>query len=196
MRILVTGGAGFIGKNLIFKLLSSPNNIVFNIDNLSYASHHKPIDDYCIKTKNNRYSLLNIDLTNESKTFEALKIANPEIIFHLAAESHVDRSITKPFDFINSNIIGTYNLLSASLCFYNNLKKENQEKFKFHHISTDEVFGSLEPNGNFSENSKYDPRSPYSASKASSDHLVKAWHHTYSLPVIISNCSNNYGPWQ
>ena len=114
----------------------------------------------------------------------------------MAAESHVDRSISKPFDFIKSNIVGTYNLLSASLNFYNNLKIEKRERFKFIHISTDEVFGSLGSNGHFSENSKYDPRSPYSASKASSDHLVKAWHHTYSLPVLISNCSNNYGPWQ
>ena len=196
MRILVTGGAGFIGKNLILKLLSSPNNVVFNIDKLNYASHHRPIEDFCSKTKNKRYKFLNIDLANESKTFEALRSVNPEIIFHLAAESHVDRSISKPFDFIKSNIIGTYNLLSASLNFYNHLKIEKKERFKFLHISTDEVFGSLGPNGHFSENSKYDPRSPYSASKASSDHLVKAWHHTYSLPVIISNCSNNYGPWQ
>ena len=196
MRILVTGGAGFIGKNLILKLLSSPNNVVFNIDKLNYASHHRPIEDFCSKTKNKRYKFLNIDLANESKTFEALNMANPEIIFHLAAESHVDRSISKPFDFIKSNIIGTYNLLSASLNFYNNLKVAKKERFKFLHISTDEVFGTLGSNGHFSENSKYDPRSPYSASKASSDHLVKAWHHTYSLPVIISNCSNNYGPWQ
>ena len=196
MRILVTGGAGFIGKNLILKLLSSPNNVVFNIDKLSYASHHRPIEEFCSKTKNKRYKFLNIDLANESKTFEALRSANPEIIFHLAAESHVDRSISKPFDFIKSNIIGTYNLLSASSNFYNHLKIEKRERFKFLHISTDEVFGSLGSNGYFSENSKYDPRSPYSASKASSDHLVKAWHHTYSLPVLISNCSNNYGPWQ
>ena len=196
MRILITGGAGFIGKNLILKLLSYPNNIVFNIDKLNYASHHRPIEDFCSKTKNKRYTFLNIDLANESKTFEALRSANPEIIFHLAAESHVDRSINKPFDFIKSNIIGTYNLLSASLNFYNNLKIEKKERFKFLHISTDEVFGSLGSDGCFSEYSKYDPRSPYSASKASSDHLVKAWHHTYSLPVLISNCSNNYGPWQ
>ena len=196
MRILITGGAGFIGKNLILKLLSYPNNIVFNIDKLNYASHHRPIEDFCSKTKNKRYTFLNIDLANESKTFEALRSANPEIIFHLAAESHVDRSINKPFDFIKSNIIGTYNLLSASLNFYKNLKVEKKERFKFIHISTDEVYGSLGSDGCFSEYSKYDPRSPYSASKASSDHLVKAWHHTYSLPVLISNCSNNYGPWQ
>ena len=196
MRILVTGGAGFIGKNLILKLLSSPKNVVFNIDKLNYASHHRPIEDFCSKTKNKRYKFLNIDLANESKTFEALRSANPEIIFHLAAESHVDRSISKPFDFIKSNILGTYNLLSASLNFYKNLKVEKKERFKFIHISTDEVYGSLGSNGYFSEHSKYDPRSPYSASKASSDHLVKAWHHTYSLPILISNCSNNYGPWQ
>ncbi len=196
MRILITGGAGFIGKNLILKLLLSKNNIVFNIDKLNYASYEKPIKDYCSERNNKQYKFLEIDLANESETFEAVKLANPDIIFHLAAESHVDRSIAKPFDFIQTNILGTYNLLSASLHFYRNLNQERQKQFKFLHISTDEVFGSLGPTGYFSENTAYDPRSPYSASKASSDHLVMAWYHTYSLPVIISNCSNNYGPWQ
>ena len=196
MRILITGGAGFIGKILILKLLSSQKNKVFNIDKLNYASYQKPIEDFCKETKNTSYTFLEVDLANKSKTFEALKVTNPDLIFHLAAESHVDRSIKRPFEFIQTNIIGTYNLLSATLDFYNNLKNEKQKKFRFHHISTDEVFGSLGPKGYFSEDSSYDPRSPYSASKASSDHLVKAWYHTYSLPVIISNCSNNYGPWQ
>ena len=196
MRILVTGGAGFIGKSLILKLLLSPENIIFNIDKLNYASFQKPINDFCLKKNINQYRFLGIDIADITKTFEAVRLANPDIIFHLAAESHVDRSISNPFNFIQSNIVGTYNLLSASLDFYKSLNKERQKNFKFLHISTDEVFGTLGSKGHFTEDSKYDPRSPYSASKASSDHLVRAWYHTYSLPIIISNCSNNYGPWQ
>jgi len=196
MRILVTGGAGFIGKSLILKLLLSPENIIFNIDKLNYASDQQPISDFCLNTKNKQYKLLEIDIANSLKTFEAVKLANPDIIFHLAAESHVDRSISNPFNFIQSNIIGTYNLLSASLDFYKSLNQERKKSFKFFHISTDEVFGTLGSKGHFKEDSRYDPRSPYSATKASSDHLVRAWYHTYSLPIIISNCSNNYGPWQ
>ena len=196
MRILITGGAGFIGKSLIRRLLLSPKNRIFNIDKLNYASYSKPIKDFCSESNNKNYKLFKIDLANNLKIYEAVKQANPDIVFHLAAESHVDRSISNPCDFIQSNIIGTYNLLEASLDFYRNLNQERQKKFKFIHVSTDEVFGTLGSNGHFSEDSRYNPRSPYSASKASSDHLVKAWYHTYSLPIIISNCSNNYGPWQ
>ena len=196
MRILVTGGAGFIGKALIIKLLSNPQNEIYNLDKLTYASDLVEIDNF-IKFKNlKNYKFLKVDLSNKSQTSEAIKIANPDLIIHLAAESHVDRSITNPFIFIKSNIVGTYNLLEAALIHFQELKAKRKEIFKFHHISTDEVFGTLGDNGKFSEISQYDPRSPYSASKASSDHLVRAWFHTYNLPVLITNCSNNYGPWQ
>ena len=129
MRILVTGGAGFIGKNLILKLLSSQNNIVFNIDKLNYASHHRPIEDFCLKTNNKRYKFLNIDLANESKTFEALSSANPEIIFHLAAESHVDRSIDNPKIFFSSNVLGTFNLVNILRNHWKNLNPKRKERF-------------------------------------------------------------------
>tara|TARA_B100000989_G_C19494686_1_gene451438 strand:+ start:413 stop:1417 length:1005 start_codon:yes stop_codon:yes gene_type:complete len=196
MRILVTGGAGFIGKALIIKLLSNPQNEIYNLDKLTYASDLVEIDNF-IKFKNlKNYKFLKVDLSNKSQTSEAIKIANPDLIIHLAAESHVDRSITNPFIFIKSNIVGTYNLLEAALIHFQELKAKRKEIFKFHHISTDEVFGTLGDNGKFSEISQYDPRSPYSASKASSDHLVRAWFHTYNLPVLITNCSNNYGPGQ
>ena len=196
MRFLITGGAGFIGKSLIFRLLSSPENIVFNIDKLNYSSSIEPINLFCSKRNHKKHIFLNIDLYNRNEVYKAIENCCPDIIFHLAAESHVDRSIENPREFIESNVIGTFNLLEASLSYYNNLSDDRKNKFKFIHISTDEVFGSLSDNGKFSELSCYDPRSPYSASKASSDHFVKAWFHTYNLPIIISNCSNNYGPWQ
>ena len=196
MRILITGGAGFIGKSLILKLLSSSENLVFNIDKLGYSSSIEPINSFCSKNDNNNHIFINLDLKNKKQTNDVIQDCSPDIIFHLAAESHVDRSITNPKEFIESNILGTYNLLEASLNYFRKLDNIKKNKFRFLHISTDEVFGSLGENGNFSEFSPYDPRSPYSASKASSDHLVKAWFHTFKLPVIVSNCSNNYGPWQ
>ena len=196
MRYLITGGAGFIGKSLIMKLLKYPDNIVFNIDKLNYSSSVEPINKFALKIKNNNHKFFKIDLANKQDTNEVVQLCDPDIIFHLAAESHVDRSITNPYEFIQSNIIGTFNLLEASLKHYKDLNSKRKKEFKFLHISTDEVFGSLDDNGIFSENSSYDPRSPYSATKASSDHLVKAWFHSYGLPIIISNCSNNYGPWQ
>ncbi len=193
-RILVTGGAGFIGGTLIRKLLNDTNAIIFNVDNLSYAADLSSINN--LANSKERHFHLNVNLNNEGETREAIREANPDIIFHLAAESHVDRSILSPKVFINSNIIGTFNLLEASRYQWENLSDERKEKFKFIHISTDEVFGSLNSFDKFKENSKYDPRSPYSASKAASDHLVRAWFHTYQLPTIITNCSNNYGPFQ
>ena len=139
---------------------------------------------------------MNIDLKDQDKTRNALDISNPDLIMHLAAESHVDRSIDSPKVFIESNIIGTYNLLESAKDHWESLPIARQRNFRFHHISTDEVFGSLGKLGKFNEMTRYDPRSPYSASKAASDHLVNAWHHTYKLPVVLTNCSNNYGPWQ
>ncbi len=193
-RILVTGGAGFIGGTLIRKLLNTTKSLIFNIDTLNYASDLRSINN--LEKAKGRHFHLNVNLKNIKETNEAIKVANPDIIFHLAAESHVDRSIISPNIFIDSNITGTFNLLEASRALYENLSNERKEKFKIIHISTDEVFGSLGKIKRFRETSKYDPRSPYSASKAASDHLAKAWFHTYKLPTIITNCSNNYGPFQ
>ena len=189
-RVLVTGGAGFIGGALVRRLLVESSAMVFNLDKLSYASDLTSIGS------NPRHQLLQVDLVDPEATMAAIKRADPDLVFHLAAESHVDRSISGPGAFIESNISGTFNLLQAVRAHWEQLPKERQEHFRFHHISTDEVFGSLGPTGCFSETTPYDPRSPYSASKAASDHLVSAWHHTYGLPVVLTNCSNNYGPWQ
>ena len=193
-RILVTGGAGFIGGTLIRRLLNNTNSIIFNIDSLNYASDLSSINS--LEKAKGRHFHLNVNLKNKEETQDAIKETNPDIIFHLAAESHVDRSILGPKVFIDSNIIGTFNLLEASKNLWETLSIEKKDKFKFIHISTDEVFGSLKNSDKFKESSKYDPRSPYSASKAASDHLVRAWFHTYKLPTIITNCSNNYGPFQ
>ena len=197
-NILITGGCGFIGSNLVRRILKNYNSTIYNLDKLTYASNIKSINTFINQNniKKEKHILLKEDLSIQSGTIQAVKESNPDLIFHLAAESHVDKSITKPSDFITSNIIGTYNLLTASRSHYESLNEERKKIFKFIHVSTDEVFGSLEGNHKFSEETKYDPRSPYSASKASSDHLVKAWGYTFNLPVIITNCSNNYGPWQ
>ena len=197
-RVLVTGGAGFIGSALVIELLSDPSIIVFNLDKISYSSDHKNIDNYIFKNKvgNENYRLMKIDLINENLVNEAIKESKPNWIINLAAETHVDRSISSSRQFIDSNIVGTYNILEASRSYWESLSNQNKEDFRFLHVSTDEVFGSLDGEAKFTENSNYAPNSPYSASKASSDHLVSAWNKTYGLPTLITNCSNNYGPWQ
>ncbi len=196
-RVLVTGGAGFIGNALIRKLLKESNCRIFNLDKISYASDLSSIQND-LKTQKNaaRYNLLKADLYNSSDIDSAINHSDPDMVMHLAAESHVDRSIDGPRVFMESNIIGTYNLLESVRKHFNKLENRRKEFFRFLHISTDEVYGSLGNIGSFNESTKYDPRSPYSASKASSDHIVNAWHHTFDMPTLITNCSNNYGPWQ
>jgi dTDP-glucose 4,6-dehydratase len=189
-RVLVTGGAGFIGSAVVRRLLADSSVQVFNLDKLGYASDLTSIGEHP------RHRFIKVELADPQATAEAVRAADPDLVMHLAAESHVDRSIDGPGAFIESNIIGTFNLLQAVRDHWEQLPAQRRERFRFHHISTDEVFGSLGSTGRFSESTPYDPRSPYSASKAASDHLVRAWHHTYGLPVVLTNCSNNFGPWQ
>ena len=193
-RILVTGGAGFIGGAVVRRLLDQSEAVVFNLDRCGYASDLTSIKS--LAQAADRHTLLRVDLAHGEATAAAVRQADPDLVMHLAAESHVDRSIDGPGAFIESNVTGTFNLLQAVRAHWDGLVAERREGFRFHHISTDEVFGSLGETGRFCETTAYDPRSPYSASKAASDHLVNAWHHTYGLPVVLTNCSNNYGPWQ
>ena len=193
-RVLVTGGAGFIGGAVVRRLLADTDVMVFNLDKCGYASNLSSIES--MNEAEDRHQLLRVDLRDFESTSAAVEQADPDLVLHLAAESHVDRSIAGPEAFISSNIVGTFNLLHAVRSHWETLKGERRTAFRFHHISTDEVYGSLGAEGYFSENTAYNPRSPYSASKAGSDHLVRAWHHTYGLPVVLTNCSNNYGPWQ
>jgi len=197
-RILVTGGAGFIGRALIRSLLLETNSFVINLDKLSYASDLKQIESLLkeFPELESRYLFYKFDLCNDSLIDNVIREIDPDFIFHLAAESHVDRSIEGPKIFLESNINGTFNLLQASMKFWEDLPLDRKNNFCFQHISTDEVYGSLGDEGAFDEKTPYAPRSPYAASKAASDHLVNAWHHTYGFPTIITNCSNNFGPWQ
>ena len=192
MKIFVTGGSGFIGSNFIHYQVNKKNKI-FNYDKLTYASS---IDSLISLQNNSYYMFKKGDIANVDVLEDAIKFFKPNIIVNFAAETHVDRSIDGPKDFIQTNIFGTYNLLQVSLNYYKSLNMKEKNTFKLIHISTDEVFGTLDDKGFFNENTPYDPSSPYSASKASSDHLVRAWNKTYDLPAIITNCSNNYGPYQ
>ena len=192
--ILVTGGAGFIGSAVVRHILDNSNFKVINIDKLTYASNLTSLKKY---EKNKNYLFLKIDICNRIKIFEIFKKYSPQLIMHLAAETHVDRSINSANNFIKTNILGTYNLLEVSKEYYQNLDLKHKKKFRFHHVSTDEVYGDLKKKyPPADEENRYMPSSPYSASKASADHLVRSWFRTYGLPVIISNCSNNYGPYQ
>ena len=189
MKILVTGGAGFIGSAVVRRGIHEGHTIK-NIDKLTYAACIENLKSVC---NHPNYSFEKIDICNGSKLINCFNKFMPDAVMHLAAESHVDRSIDTPSIFVQSNIVGTYEILEASKKYWEYRGKP--ESFRFHHISTDEVYGSLGKTGLFTESTPYDPKSPYSASKASSDHLVRAWHETYGLPVIITNCSNNYGPF-
>jgi dTDP-glucose 4,6-dehydratase len=192
MRILVTGGAGFIGSNLV-RFLVSKGHTVLNIDKLTYAGNLASLSDLA---GNPAHQHLPLDICDAKSLQSAFQNFLPEWVMHLAAESHVDRSIDGPDEFIQTNIVGTFTLLQVARAHYESLSEANQRHFRFLHVSTDEVYGALGADGLFTEETRYDPHSPYSASKAASDHLVRAWAHTYQLPVIITNCSNNYGPFQ
>lgn len=193
-KFLITGGAGFIGSAVVRNIINNTSHSVLNIDKLTYAGNLESLKS--IKN-NERYSFKKIDICDSKEIKTAINEFKPDIIMHLAAESHVDRSINGPEDFIKTNIIGTYSLLEEARKYWSKLNKKKKQNFIFHHVSTDEVYGDLENDGLlFTEHTPYKPSSPYSASKASSDHLVRAWHRTYQLPTIITNCSNNYGPYQ
>jgi dTDP-glucose 4,6-dehydratase len=193
MRLLVTGGAGFIGSAVVRHCLRRSSHHVINVDKLTYAASPESLNEVL---PNDRYAFERVDICDVAEVRRVFEAHNPDAVMHLAAESHVDRSIDGPAAFIETNIVGTYTLLQAARAHYERLPAERKARFRFHHVSTDEVFGSLGTEGLFTEATAYAPNSPYSASKASSDMLVRAWHHTYGLPVVLSNCSNNYGPYQ
>jgi dTDP-glucose 4,6-dehydratase len=193
LKILVTGGAGFIGSAVVRSIINQTNYDVVNLDKLTYAGN---LDSLPNIASSNRYSHEQVDICDAKALDRVFQQHKPYSVMHLAAESHVDRSIDGPADFIDTNIVGTFNLLEAARHYYESLEEDKRERFRFHHISTDEVYGDLEGTDDlFTEQTPYAPSSPYSASKAASDHLVRAWGRTYGSPVIITNCSNNYGPY-
>ena len=193
MKLLVTGGAGFIGSAVVRHVIENTENEVLNVDKLTYAGN---LESLARIVKNPRYTFSQTDICDRAALDELFENLQPDAVMHLAAESHVDRSITGPAAFIETNIIGTYQLLEAARHYWNQLDQNKKQAFRFHHISTDEVYGDLEGTEDlFLETTPYAPSSPYSASKASSDHLVRAWYRTYGLPVVLTNCSNNYGPF-
>lgn len=193
MKIIVTGGAGFIGSAVIRQFINETNHDVINLDALTYAGNLESLSEV---DNSSRYFFERVDIRNIEEIERVFKQYKPDAIMHLAAESHVDRSIDGPADFILTNIVGTYNLLNVSKKYWDALEGAKKDSFRFHHVSTDEVYGDLEATGFFTEETSYDPSSPYSASKASSDHLVRSWCRTYGLPVVVTNCSNNYGGYQ
>lgn len=194
MKILLTGGCGFIGSAVVRHLLRQTDHIVVNIDRMTYAASEDALEE---GRGHRRHILARTDIADAQAMRELFATHDPDAVMHLAAESHVDRSIDGPSDFVQTNVVGTFTLLEAARRHYQGLNGARKAAFRFHHISTDEVFGALEHGDPpFTETTPYDPRSPYSATKAASDHLVRAWNHTYGLPTIVSNTCNNYGPWQ
>ena len=194
MRLLLTGGCGFIGSAVIRHLIRATDHTVVNIDKMTYAASEDALE---AAGRDPRHTLVRADIADAAAMREVFATHQPDAVMHLAAESHVDRSIDGPGPFIQTNVVGTYVLLEAARDYHAALPPERRAAFRFHHVSTDEVFGALGPgDAPFTEDTAYDPRSPYSASKAASDHLVRAWHHTFGLPTIVSNTTNNYGPWQ
>src|SRR5690606_20928035 len=193
MKILVTGGAGFIGSALVRHIIRDTGDAVINVDKLTYAGN---LESLAQVADSDRYAFEQVDICNRAALDRVFAQHQPEAVMHLAAESHVDRSIDGPAAFIETNIVGTYTLLEAARQYWQTLGKTARAAFRFHHISTDEVYGDLDgPQDLFTETTPYAPSSPYSASKASSDHLVRAWRRTYGLPTLVTNCSNNYGPY-
>jgi dTDP-glucose 4,6-dehydratase len=194
MRILLTGGCGFIGSAVVRHLVRDTDHSVVNIDKMTYAASEDALEE---ALRHRNHLLVRADIADHAAMRQVLATHQPDAVMHLAAETHVDRSIDGPGPFVQSNVVGTYTLLDVAREYWASLRASRRHAFRFHHISTDEVFGALGPADKpFTETTPYDPRSPYSASKAASDHLVRAWHHTYGLPTIVSNTSNNYGPWQ
>lgn len=190
---LVTGGAGFIGSALVRQLVAANDIRVANVDCLTYAGN---LDSLAEALDHPNHTFYQVDVCDGSSLIEIFDRESPDAVIHLAAESHVDRSIDGPAAFVRTNLVGTFTILEQALRHYRELSSEKRETFRFLHVSTDEVFGSLGSEGSFNEETPYSPRSPYSASKAGADHLARSWHHTYGLPVIVTNCSNNYGPYQ
>jgi dTDP-glucose 4,6-dehydratase len=193
MKIIITGGAGFIGSAVIRQYINDTEHEIINLDALTYAGNLESLSDV---EQNTRYMFEHVDICDQSQLERVFKQYQPDAVMHLAAESHVDRSIDGPAAFIQTNIVGTYNLLDVAKKYWEALSGDKKDAFRFHHVSTDEVYGDLEETGYFTEETSYEPSSPYSASKASSDHLVRAWHRTYGFPIVITNCSNNYGSHQ